>query len=176
MSFFNFLNVNSDILIAITSICAVFISIISLVLTFIFSRFQLNHNKNSVKPISAIKFNDYEDDIAVKIQNVGTGPLIIKKLILKNDCRKSSDLISLMPPINQPYSTYTETVDGWAIPVGGQLILLRISPTCNATRELIRKELCKITACLEYTDIYDTTFHDQRSFDFFGRHYKSKNS
>ena len=166
-------NLNSDTLIAITSLCAVVISVVSMIFTVVFSLFQLKHNKNSVKPISAIQFNDYENELAVKIENVGTGPLIIKKLIFKNDSKESSALISMMPQIDQPWSTFTESVDGWTIPVGGQLILLRLHPKSDETKKLVRKELAKITAYLEYTDIYNTKLQDKRSFDFFGRHYKS---
>lgn len=168
----NLLNLDSDTLIAITSICAVIISIVSMIFTVIFSFLQLKHNKNSVKPISAIKFNDYENELAVKIENVGTGPLTIKKLIFKNNSQESSTLISLMPQIDQPWSTFTESVDGWTIPVGGQLILLRLCPESDETKTLVRKELSKITAYLEYTDIYNTKFKDKRSLNFFGRHYE----
>lgn len=71
-------NINSDYLMALTSIFAVIISIISMVFTVIFSVLQIKHNKNSVRPISAIKVTDYENKISVRIDNVGTGPLIIK--------------------------------------------------------------------------------------------------
>lgn len=163
---------NSNTMIAITSVCAVLISIVSMVFTFIFSMFQLKHNKNSVRPISAISFYDYEDYIAVKIKNVGTGPLTIRKLTFKNDTQESSDLISMMPAINQAWSTYTEPVDGWTIPVGGKIELLGLNPQNNVTKKLIRRKLSGITAYLEYTDIYGTRFNDMRSLDFFGRHYK----
>lgn len=168
----DFLNINSDNLIAITSVCAVLISIISIILTIIFSKLQIKHNVNSVRPISAIKFNDYEDEIAVKIQNVGTGPLLIKKLIFKNSFEESSTLIEMMPNINQPWSTYTECVDGWTIPVGGQLIILRLYPATNEVKTLVRKKLSPITVYLEYSDIYNNKFYDERSLNFFSRHFE----
>ncbi|GLC79673.1 hypothetical protein [Lacrimispora brassicae] len=170
MNNFSLLNISSDGLIAITSICAVIISIVSMAFTVIFSMFQLRHNKNSVKPISAIKFNDYENQIAVKIENVGTGPLTIKKLVFKSDSRESSTLISMIPEINQLWSTFTESVDGWTIPVGGKLILLELQPENDEIKTLIRGELSKITVLLEYSDIYNTKFQEKRSLDFFGRH------
>ena len=162
---------NSETLIAITSVCAVFISIVSMVFTVIFSILQQKHNKNSVKPISAINFNDYEDVLAVRIQNVGTGPLTIKKVVFKNSSQESDTLISLMPQIDQMWSTFTESIDGWTISVGGELILLRLYPESEKTKIIVRKALSKITIYLEYTDIYDTVFKDERSLDFFGRHY-----
>lgn len=170
MTSFNLLNLDSNTLIAITSIFAVIISLVSMIFTVIFSLQQLKHNKNSVKPISAIKFNDYEDVIAVKLENVGTGPLTIKRLVFKNESQESSTLISMMPPIDQMWTTFTESVDGWTIPVGGQLIFLKLHPKSDETKSLIRKELSKITINLEYMDIYNTKFQDKRSLDFFGRH------
>ena len=76
-----------------------------------------------------------------------------------------------MPQIDQFWSTFTESIDGWTIPVGGQLTLLDLCPENDETRELIRKTLFNITAYLEYTDIYGTKFQDKKSFDFFGRHF-----
>lgn len=162
---------NSETLIAITSVCAVFISIVSMVFTVIFSILQQKHNKNSVKPISAIKPYDYEDELTVKIQNVGTGPLTIKKVVFKNSSKESDTLISLMPKIDQGWSTFTDSIDGCTIPVGGELILLRLYPESEKTKTIVRKALSKITIYLEYTDIYDTVFKDEKSLDFFGRHY-----
>lgn len=76
-------SIDGEILSAVTSICALFVSVLSIIITLVFSRLQVIHNKNSVKPISSIQFDDYEDKIAVTLQNVGTGPLIIKQLFLK---------------------------------------------------------------------------------------------
>lgn len=176
MPSFNLLNFDSNTLIAITSILAVIISIVSMIFTVIFSLQQLKHNKNSVKPISSIKFNDYEDELAVKLENVGTGPLTIKRLVFKNESRESSTLISMMPPIDQMWTTFTESVDGWTIPVGGQLIFLKLYPESEETKSLIRKELSKITVYLDYMDIYNTKFQDKRSLDFFGRHSEESNT
>lgn len=171
MNSFNLGNLDSDTLMAITSIFAVLISIISIIFTVIFSIQQIKHNKNSVKPISAIKLNDYEDKLSVKLGNVGTGPLTIKKLVFKNKSHESSTLISMMPPINQSWTTFTESVDGWTIPVGGQLTFLELNPGNEETKLLIRKALSQITVTLEYVDIYNTKFHDMRTLDFFGRHF-----
>ena len=95
---------------------------------------------------------------------------IIKRLIFKNAFQESSTLISMMPPIDQLWDTFTECVDGWTIPVEGEIIILRIHPESNEVRALIRKELSQITVFLEYTDIYNTKFEDNRCLDFFGRH------
>lgn len=64
-----FLSMDSDSLSAISAAAAVLISVISIVVTIIYSHKQNEHNRNSVRPISSIKLNDYEDRIAVKIEN-----------------------------------------------------------------------------------------------------------
>lgn len=164
------LNIDNEYLMSITSICAVVISTVSMVFTVIFSVLQIKHNKNSVRPISAIKVSDYENKISVRIENVGTGPLLIKKMIATNDKRVSSTLISMMPKINQPWFTFTESIDGWTIPVGGQIILLELHPKSENVKKLVRKELSKITISLDYLDIFDTQFYDSMALTFFGRH------
>lgn len=162
--------INSDLLIAITSVFAVLISITSVICTIIFSMLQVKHNKNSVRPISSIQVKDYEDLLSVEIRNVGTGPLTITKLIAKNHIRQSSELIRLLPYIEQPWSTFVENVDGWTIPVGEKIILIELKPRTEKTKKIIRNSLAKITIELHYIDIYKTKFSDERKLDFFGRH------
>lgn len=172
MNVFGKIAFNSDSLMVIVSICAVVISTLSMISTIIFSKLQVKHNKNSVKPISAIKLSDYEDKIAVKIQNVGTGPLIIKKLVFKNNSMEAPMLLAMMPKVDQAWSTFVESVDGWTIPVGGEIILLEICPESDEIKMSVRRRLFEITAFLEYVDIYNTKFKDTRRFEFFGRHFE----
>lgn len=172
MDFINMFHADSDTLIAITSVCAVFISVVSMIFTVLFSFAQLKHNKNSVRPISAIKFGDYENYIYVRIDNVGTGPLTITELRFKRGSQETDSLISMMPPIDQLWNTFTGCVDGWTIPVNGALMLLELYPKTDEIRSQIRSELSGITAYLKYADIYNTKFSDERSLKFFGRRLK----
>lgn len=87
-------------------------------------------------------------------------------MILTNGLETSSTLISIMPRINQLWTTFTENVDGWTIPVSGQIILIELHPKDEYVKSTIRKELAKITVYLEYTDIYNTNFQDERKLDF----------
>ena len=170
MNAFNLSNINGDMLMAITSVCAVIISVMSMVFTIIFSILQVKHNKNSVRPISAIQVKDYEDLLSVEIKNVGTGPLTITKLIAKNDTQQSSELIELLPHIGQPWSTFVEKVDGWTIPAGEKIVLVELQPLNDKIKKSVRRSLAKTTIVLHYTDIYKTRFYDERKLDFFGRH------
>lgn len=176
-----FFNLSSNDLTASASIFAVCVSVIPMGFSVIFSILQVKHNKNSVKSISAIQTLDYENNISVKIANVRTGPLTIKKLITKNDLGQASNLISIMPEIDHHWCTFIEPVDGWTIPVNEKITLLEIDPENDAIKTLIRKTLAKTNIFIEYTDIYiyiyiyyiyNTTFKDEKSLDFFGRHYE----
>lgn len=163
--------IDSTTLTALSSIFAVIVSIISVIFTVIFSLLQIKHNKNSVRPISSIQLCDYEDLLSVEIENAGTGPLIIKTLKVKDDQREAKELISLMPHINQHWTTFTEEVDGWTLPVGGSITLVELHPDDDIVKQLVRKKLSKITVYLDYTDIFATKFHDERALTFFGRHF-----
>ena len=155
----------------IISGCAIFLSVVSLGCSIIFSRLQITHNKNSVKPISFISNSDYEDLLEVAVKNVGTGPLMIKELRITSGNQKQSSetLISLMPHVQQPWNTFIECVDGWTIPVNGNIVLVSISPINADVRTLVRSALAPLTVGIDYTDIYGTAFHDERKLDFFAR-------
>lgn len=174
-SIMNLFNITSNDLTAITSVFAVIISVISLVFTYKSNKNQMEHNVNSVRPISFIKLNDYEDMLSVEVCNHGTGPLLIKRLVAKNNSCETSALIKLMPKINQNWSDFTEVVDGRSIPVGKSIILVKIYPKSKEIKKLIRKTLSEITIELEYTDIYSNEFKDKRLLDFFGRTLSSNN-
>ena len=105
---------------------------------------------------------DYEDDIGAKVKNVGTGPLIITRLYFREldiNTKEYSVLLDIMPKIAQYWATYVECVDGWTIPIGGEIVLIELHPENDYIKDLVRKSLTKITAYIEYTDIYGTQFH-----------------
>ena len=135
----------------------------------------MKHNKNSVRPVSSIRLDDYENELAVKIKNAGTGPLIIKKLIFKNKDCTSNSLISLIPLIEQNWDTFIEETENWTISVNEELVLIRLYPENNEILTQIRISLSQITVYLEYTDIYNTKFTDERSLHYFGRHFPDDN-
>jgi hypothetical protein len=161
----------------ILALTAVIVSVISIVATVAFSWLQQKHNKNSVRPICEIRVNDYENKLGVYLANYGTGSLIIREISCKDVERISSSLITLMPKITQAWTTFTENVTGWAIPVGGKIALIELRPTNDENKESIRVALMQITIEVTYTDIYEKTeFKASRNLSFFGRNiigYKS---
>lgn len=59
--------------------CALFVSVLSLGFSIYFSVKSREHNRLSVRPMPYILQPDYQDRIAVIVQNNGTGALILLK-------------------------------------------------------------------------------------------------
>ena len=104
-----------EILIAI---CAVFVSIVSLLSSIYFGWCTRDHNKRSVKPLPYVLPSDFEDHISVRIWNNGSGPLILNKVIAYNKKDKTSGhLIDLVPspPVDIYFNNFTKVTPGRAI-------------------------------------------------------------
>jgi hypothetical protein len=158
----------------ILALTAVILSLFSMFSTIVFSLLQQKHNRNSVRPICEIKVNDYEDKLGVYLANHGTGPLTIKEIICKDAERSSPVLVSLMPQINQPWTTFTENVTGWTIPVGERIALIELHPENESNKIHIRRALMQIEIKITYTDVYGKSkFHVSRELVFFGRTFNS---
>ena len=130
---------------------------------------QRRHDRDSVRPISAIEVDDYEDLLAVRISNVGIGPLTIKEILFTAPGQKGAILVNMMPQIDQMWDTFTKDVTGWTIPVGGHVSLLQLTPLRADTRQSVRRALAPVTVFIKYTDIYRTPFTYSRDLSFFAR-------
>lgn len=150
--------------------CAVLISMISLFYTIISVKSQETHNKNSVLPLAHISISDYENDLAVKVFNYGTGPLIIDTLSVIYEGKPHSTVIELFNDTNILWTTFTEDVSGWTIPVGGEIVLIEKATPTKEEKLLIREILSCTTISITYKDIYNSKFTKERALSFFGRH------
>jgi hypothetical protein len=161
----------AETIIAITAVIAVLMSIVSIIITILFSKKQIEHNKNSVRPICDIRYKDYEDKISVSILNAGTGPIIIENLVCKNHTREAPKLISLMPKEIKTWTTFCDDLTGKPIAVGGERILIELNPKEDDKdiKYSVRNALKDITVYVEYKDIFDTIFEAEQSLVFFGR-------
>lgn len=166
----NILNLDNDTLVALSSFLAVLVSGLSMVFSIIFSKLQIKHNKNSVKPIATISVSDYENLLSVNISNAGTGPLTITKFIASTSTTEANTLIELMPNIKQYWSTFEEQIEGTTVPINGTITLVEITPKNDETKKIVRHSLSQITINMEYIDIYNTKFTKIKKLDFFGRH------
>ncbi|MDL2264498.1 hypothetical protein LJC31_07595 [Synergistaceae bacterium OttesenSCG-928-I11] len=147
---------------------ALLMSCISVFSAIFFSLSQQKHNKNSVKPICEIILGDYENKIEVRLENVGTGPLIIKELrCIKNDTTQSN-LMHYLPRYNN-YDVFVEEINDRTIPVNGRIVLVSCSDPPEEIKKCLRASLKDVKISVEYVDIYGSQFTRSRELDFFGR-------
>ncbi|GAA4839580.1 hypothetical protein [Algivirga pacifica] len=147
---------------AIIALCAVIISLISLVLSIVTAYQNRKNSRLGVRPLAYIYPPDYEDRIAVIIQNKGTGPLITKELkFTRDNNEKKSYLIDFMPDLEDGY--YWETFSK------ASKIILRPSeektllefkgdindPKFIKQRDEIREALSKVQLKMKYTSIFN---------------------
>lgn len=167
----------------IINVISLLIAVASAIIALVMLRIQKKHNLNSIKPIIDIIVGDYEDNIYVKLKNMGVGPAIIDKLtcVYKGSMPltevSSSSLISLLTDskasssIIKGYSTFVEDVKGRTIPSNDEIVLMRLRDGDDKDNTALRLVLKDITILVEYRDIYDRKFHKERELDFFGRHF-----
>lgn len=162
---------------AVIALGALAISIASIVLTLVTIIQTRKHNHLSVKPLCHIHPPDYEDRVAVIIQNHGIGPLVTKSIKF---CDESNEvrtyLVDLMPPLPTDYywTNFTKS-DTFVIPANNEKILIELSGNHNDAnfrnlRDSVRKTLSSITLEYEFTDIYGRRFPKKiYKLSWFGR-------
>lgn len=170
---------------SIIAILALIVSIISVYFVYATLKQHRKHNINTVKPISFIAAGDYENLLYVSIENNGTGPLVIKNLVVKNKTQATTSVIDIIPDSirnTAVFSKFTTNLSNRAILAGEELRLLEYridrelinQEPYSSTREAIRKVLKNVEIKLSYTDIYgETTFNETRKLDWFGRNDES---
>ncbi|MEJ8591483.1 hypothetical protein JSO54_09575 [Riemerella anatipestifer] len=157
-----FLNLSIEKPEILVAILALIVSIIGVFISIWTIKSTQKHNKLSVKPIIYILPQDYEDKICVNIQNKGTGPLIVKKIIFyDNELKKNSkSLVDLMPELEYYYWSNFSNAENFVLSPGETKILLELTGDLSDrvftyNRDLVRKKLSKINIQIEYTGIYE---------------------
>ena len=168
---------------SIIALCALITSIVSIFFTYRGLRLQKIHNLKSVRPIGVIITDDYEDDIYVRIDNNGIGPMIVKEIKVFSALQESSSIIDLVPEsLNEKvvWADFLGAVQNRAIMPGNDLYLIRLTfdeadtaaSTQHETRKEVRDFLQHLTVELSYTDVYEKTmFKTTRKLDWFARHF-----
>src|SRR5215210_5687660 len=82
---------------AFAAVCALFVSLLSIILTLRALRLQRIHNFKSLTPIASILAADYENELEVTIRNTGVGPLIVKRLQVHGGEEEKDNVHCLMP-------------------------------------------------------------------------------
>lgn len=163
----------------IIAICALVISLASFGFSIYFGWCTRDHNRRTVRPLVYVSPSDYEDLLAVRLWNYGNGPLIIKNITIRNKDGNSSDnLVNLLPPLPKGlyFSNYVRVCPGRAIPHGDSLNFFEFTvDLTNAQaiiyRDKLRHALGYLNLDIEYTDIYESKFHNyNRKLEWFHRH------
>jgi hypothetical protein len=152
--------------------------VIALIFTAISLQVQRKHNRLSVKPIAIISVGDYENELAVHIQNKGTGPLVIKKLSFSNENGKTEKAIinffgSEFKDVI--WSTFVADIDSWTILPNEAKTLIKLNGDSTdkefvQVRNKVRKVLAQIQVELLYQDIYENNMPKKiRKLDWFAR-------
>lgn len=164
---------------AFIAVCALFVSLISILLTFLALILQRRHNFKSLTPIAHIPVSDYENLIAVKLKNTGVGPLIVEQFRASDDNREEDDIISWMPntPEGIAWDTFYESLDGLSIPPNKEAVVIKLSGDSHDTkfvqfRDDVRRALSKLKVRVKYKDIYNRNLPEkERDLKWFGRHF-----
>jgi len=156
----------------------VVIGIIALFFTAISLQVQQKHNRLSVKPIAIVSVGDYENELAVYLQNKGKGPLIIKKLSFIDQGGKTEKAIIDFfgsDYKNVVWSTFVADIDGWTILPNETKTLIKLNGDSADkefinVREKVRKVLAQIQVEVLYQDIYEKDMPKKnRKLDWFAR-------
>lgn len=169
---------------SILAFCALIVSIVSVMFTWFTLKYQRIHNYKTVRPIGIIVAGDYEDKIFIRLDNSGIGPLIIKKVIVKNRILEASTVIDIIPSNLSgriPWKDFAAGLEKKTIPAGKQLNLIvwtsdnyqnSSAEILSQDRTDLRRFLKDVTVKLIYTDVYEKNiFSDERSLEWFGRHF-----
>jgi hypothetical protein len=167
---------------------ALSVAVVSIVFTYIQVKIQRTHNKKTVKPIGRIRIGDYQNNIYVKVENNGVGPLIIKQILIKSKSSQTTkSLIDILPTDlakRITWTNFTSHYEGRTI-IPGQLLELIVwtinssyegkSDVIEKDRNDLRKALKEISVSITYTDIYEKEdfVHELSSAEFsswYGRH------
>ena len=181
---FDFLKSHPDQASAIAALSGVFVSLLSILLTFTALLIQRRHNYKSVTPIASLPIADYENRLAVKLRNNGVGPLIVSRVIVSNGRRTEDDIISWMPqpPRGLFWTTFYDSLDGLALRPGSEAVIIELNGDRNnrtfaAFRDQVRSAISGLTITVEYEDIYGRSMATKvRDLKWFGRHFEDDRS
>lgn len=160
-------------------------SIATTVISVIIYKGQKKHSEDSVRPLANILISNYENRIAVRIKNCGSGPLTITEIKCSDNSKETfkketkENLIGFFENGGIEWSDYVNEIKGKSISANESLILLKIEGEEKVGRygKQIREKLNNIKITIKYKDIYGkemTTVERELNFKNIGK--LSKNS
>jgi len=171
---FEFIQTNTDTVIALGTL---FVSFVSIILAIFALVSQRRHDRAAVRPVLQLTFGDYESDIMVKISNVGLGPTRIKKVTITDASRnKFSSLVKALPPLmfSSPWTDFCGDLSAQWISAQGEKTLIRFTGDPTETdfcsnRDYLRKNLAPLSVVVIYEDFFGKKFTTKRSLEWFQR-------
>lgn len=162
---------------AAAAFLALFVSIVSVWISISTARTHRRYNELSVRPLAEVTVADYENSLWVKLQNNGSGPMIVLAVTVSDGSNAHESLIEWMPalPQRRPWKTFTSTLRRRTLQAGADIILLELTEhedekNFSVCRDQVRTALAPLTVNVEYTDIYDTKMRPcQMPLSWFGR-------
>lgn len=143
-----------------SAVATLFLTVISIILTYKFGSFQNKFNTISLRPIPRVLSGNFVNGLFVKLENRGAGPLYINNIVFCDDSNSSANIIELMPDIKNKYNKYWNSyrsgIKDSAISAGQNIVLLDISYDeilDKAMDNEIKEQLSKINVTLKYSDI-----------------------
>jgi hypothetical protein len=170
------LSANDKLVTSWTAILAVFISLVSIIITVVNVAMQRAHNRKSVLPIGTLSLGDYENQIFVRLRNDGVGPMIIDNISvhqIENEKEIGSTLIDLMPK-GVVWRTFVRDISGRAFAASKDIDLILFEGDSDDARfidgrQRIREALSNLRVKVHYHSIYGEKLVAERALDWFGR-------
>lgn len=163
----------------IVSMLALFVSVLAISTSWFSLGIQRMHYRKTLMPIIFIEPYDYENRILVRIKNEGTGPAIVKRVVVKNGAGMEKPCIFKWLPPKLPgrmnYKEYWTRSEDFVLRSGSIDHMLEVPVDSGEEyqvnqRDKIREVLSHLTVYVEYFDIYDNVMPVySRSLKLFGR-------
>jgi hypothetical protein len=162
---------------AAAAFLALLVSVISVVISIWAARVQRRHNQLSVRPLAEVTVADYENSLRVKLRNNGSGPMIVKDVLINNGDRELRSLVEWMPPLphGRYWTTFSHALVNRTLLPGAELVMLELTQYENEInfaecRNIVRDALAPLVVRVQYSDIYnDPMPQHQKALDWFGR-------
>ena len=150
----------------IVALCALVTSVISLGFSIYFGWCIRDHSRRSVKPLPYVAPSDFINKLAVRLWNYGCGPMVLEKVIARNERDQlSGHLIDLIPspPHGLYFNNFVKIKSDRAVLPGKSITLIELiidgSNVAEVSyRDQLRDFLGHLVVDVDYTDIYKSTF------------------
>jgi hypothetical protein len=146
----------------ITLVVSIVLSVSSVVFAILGMAFQRSHNKKSVRPLCDLRIEHGESGLSLAIHNLGLGPMIIGKLVLRAEPGLPETTIAACLPGRHTGLHVASLRQGNVLAPGGSLVLLASTSDADPLYRL-ESAIGGRTLLVEYQDIYDRVFRKEES-------------